>query len=106
MTKIARRLLGIMILRQAVEKASEQESRSYPAPHCGRPGEKGGSLPRDECAALKKEKEKKDAPMPSSADEAAAQKHRNAVEAEPALTKLVRRLTREAGGEVHDLRSD
>lgn len=25
-------------------------NRSYPAPHCGRPGERGGSAPRSECA--------------------------------------------------------
>lgn len=27
------------------------ENKSYPAPHCGREGEQGGSAPRDECSA-------------------------------------------------------
>jgi hypothetical protein len=31
--------------------AMRRVEKSYPAPHCGRPGEEGGSAPRDTCAA-------------------------------------------------------
>lgn len=33
------------------KKKSKVVEKSYPAPHCGRKGEQGGSAPRDECAA-------------------------------------------------------
>jgi hypothetical protein len=51
---IAKRKAGIQGTKSALEHKKKQgpvTQRSYPAPHCGREGEQGGSAPRDECAA-------------------------------------------------------
>ena len=38
--------------RAGVVQAVSGARRSYPAPHCGREGEQGGSAPREECATV------------------------------------------------------
>jgi hypothetical protein len=53
--RIADIIAGVMrrTLAPKIERIAKAQSavKSYPGPHCGRPGQQGGSAPRDECAA-------------------------------------------------------